>query len=687
MKRIQFPLTVWKTAFTALAIAGVLTVFTTQAMAQFHFQESVKNRAVQKSRAVKNYKDREIIVKFKQGVAEQTIQAINKSNGTTVLAKHSERRSRRLRTDENKSIEDMLTVYRANPNVEYAEPNYTVTASMVPNDTYYPYQWNLDNEVSGGINMESAWDIQTGETQVIVAVLDTGVAYEDYGDYQVAPDLAQTNFVQGYDIINEDEHANDDNGHGTHVTGTIAQSTNNSIGAAGVAFNVTIMPVKVLDAEGSGTVEDVANGIYYAVDQGANIINLSLGSDSSSTTLKEACKYARQNAVTIVAAAGNDGADSISYPAGYDDYVIAVGATGYDEERTYYSNGGSSLDLMAPGGDLSVDLNGDGYNDGILQQTFSEDVTSFGYWFYSGTSMATPHVTGVAALLLSASSDLLPAQIQDILETTATDLGDEGWDKDTGWGLVDAAAALENISTSEHDVAVTAFDLPLEADAGQTVSLTLSLENQGTYDESVELVVSNTTTGTSITEETMDLESGESIEWTYAWDTSSLAAGEYTVTAALDPVSGETQTADNSICQTITINEAQAQAQIAINSITATGNGSQIIVNADFENTGSAGDTVTAHCVILNKTANRIVDDSLADQEMTLEAGDTKTLFWCLSANLNPGTYIAQVSLIEDPDVSSQTTFAVSSKKKRNDRKNNRNSRNNSGRNNRGNKR
>jgi len=300
--------------------------------------------------------------------------------------------------------------------------------------------------------MEEAWDISTGDSSVVVAIVDTGIAYENYGSYCQAPDLAQTSFVQGYDFVNNDAHPNDDNRHGTHVAGTIAQSTNNNLGVAGVAFKTSLMPVKVLNKYGSGTYAQVADGIRYAADNGAKIISLSLGGASADATLQGAVRYAYEKGVTVIAACGNDNAASCSYPAAYDDYVIAVGATQYDETRAPYSSYGPSLDIVAPGGNTAVDQNRDGYGDGVLQQTFASStlVCTFAYYFFQGTSMATPHVSGVAALLIShgnadANEDgnTSPDEIRAVLQETAEDLGAAGRDDTYGWGLVDAYKALQ----------------------------------------------------------------------------------------------------------------------------------------------------------------------------------------------------------------------------------------------------
>jgi serine protease len=399
----------------------------------------------------------EILVKFKPGVGRDKIDQINSKHGASVRYTSPFSGTRRIAIPRGKDVSEMVKRYQAESEVDYAEPNYIAHAVMVPNDPYYEkYQWHLDNDVYGGIGMEDAWDLSTG-TDIIVAVLDTGVAYEDYQEgrkrYYQAPDLAGTSFVAGYDFVNNDAHPNDDHAHGTHVTGTLAQTTNNNLGVAGVAFNARIMPVKVLDESGSGYYSWIEDGIYYATDQGAQVISLSLGGDAHSESLENAVKYAYENGVTVIAAAGNDASSTISYPAAYDDSVIAVGATRYDETLAYYSNYGSSLDFVAPGGDLTLDQNGDGYGDGVLQNTFNPNTrrtNDFGYWFFQGTSMATPHVSGVAALLIAngnadADNDgtTTPDEVRAVLQETAEDLGDPGWDETFGWGLVNAYAALQ----------------------------------------------------------------------------------------------------------------------------------------------------------------------------------------------------------------------------------------------------
>ena len=356
-------------------------------------------------------------------------------------------------------LNGVIAQLRQEEGVLWAEPNYIYRAlQWTPNDPYFSYQWHFDDQ---HINMPMAWEIsQGGATSVKVGILDTGVAFEDYpipayeqgevnfadGWYHRAPDLAGTNFGPGYDAIHNDDHPNDQNGHGTHVAGTVAQTTNNGIGVAGIAFQTTIIPIQALDYQGSGTSAQIADGIAYAITVGANVLNMSLGSQDSSHIIHLALIQAYNAGMVLVGATGNDGVSQVGYPAGFPE-VIAVGATDYDDDRAPYSNYGPGIELVAPGGNLSEDSNGDGYPDGVLQQTFSHLgsspvwVDSFAFIFAQGTSMAAPHVSGVAALILSLGN-YTPDAVRSFLTSTAVDLGTPGYDLQFGYGRLDAYAAL-----------------------------------------------------------------------------------------------------------------------------------------------------------------------------------------------------------------------------------------------------
>lgn len=329
---------------------------------------------------------------------------------------------------------------RGNREVEAVEPNYYLSALFVPNDPYYKYQWHLDL-----IGMKDAWDYPAG-ARTIVAVIDTGIAFENYKDHLAVEDLGESQFVKPYNFVSGNEHANDDHGHGTHVAGTIAQLTNNQIGVAGVASNIKLMPLKVLNSHGYGTLSDVAAAIRYAADNGAKVINLSLGGPFPSIFLRKACQYAKSKGVVIVAAAGNNGRSGISYPAAYPE-CISVSAVRYDRKLTWYSSYGKGLTIAAPGGDMNVDQNGDGLMDGVLQNTLDpQDTSKQGYFLFQGTSMATPHVAAAAALLVSQGvTD--PDKVKQYLTESATRV-EGGSPEMYGSGVLNVDAALKTAVSS-----------------------------------------------------------------------------------------------------------------------------------------------------------------------------------------------------------------------------------------------
>lgn len=400
-----------KKATLLTLLLGLCLVFS------FAVSEKALNTTAGKPTLVPN----EIIVKFAKSADFTTIKgkyglvkkADSYKKGEFVVFKHS-------------NPQAILKQLKNEPGIIYAEQNGYAYACMIPNDPYYsPYQWHMTR-----IGMEAAWDINAG-SGAIVAVVDTGVK-------QTLADLAGTSFMAGWDFVNNDNNPLDDEGHGSHVCGTIAQSTNNSVGVTGIAYNATIMPVKVLDATGSGTYDWIANGIIYATDHGADVINMSLGGSSSTTALQDAVNYAWNNGVVVVCAAGNNGVSTPFYPAAYTN-SISVSAINSADAKASYSNYGSTIDICGPGGD-DVDRNGDGYMDGVLQNTFG--TTGDGYYFYTGTSMACPHVAGVAALLKSQDGTRTNTTIRSILQNSAEDLGTAGWDQYFGYGLVDAYGAL-----------------------------------------------------------------------------------------------------------------------------------------------------------------------------------------------------------------------------------------------------
>ncbi|GAB4533511.1 MAG: S8 family serine peptidase [Pleurocapsa sp.] len=319
-----------------------------------------------------------------------------------------------------KGDEKVLKELRRSPlnkDTEYIEANYQYQALDVPNDPDYSKQWNFRN-----INIEQAWDETKGDG-VTVAVIDTGVSQ--------VPDLKLTKFVKGYDFVNDKVDASDDNGHGTHVAGTIAQSTNNGYGVAGIAYQAKIMPLKVLARSGGGTVADIAEAIKFAADNGADVINMSLGGGGASKLMEEAINYAYSKDVIVIAAAGNENRNSSSYPARYAK-VMSVSAIDSAGTKAPYSNFGAGVDISAPGGSETGK---------IIQNTIDPRSGQSVFVGFQGTSMAAPHVAGVAALVKATGVEK-PNEVLDILKQSSRKVQEDPLNH-FGAGQLDAGAAVK----------------------------------------------------------------------------------------------------------------------------------------------------------------------------------------------------------------------------------------------------
>lgn len=360
---------------------------------------------------------------------------------------------------------------RREPGVDYAVPNYKARASAIWNDPgrsgepmgWTSLQWNFIGDAS--VNAPEAWDIAAllgapGGRGAVVAVIDTGVAYETRRRFKRAPDLRRGTFVRGYDFVDGDRRPNDEFGHGTHIAGTIAQRVNNGIGVTGLAYGARIMPVRVLDENGEGGAYEIARGIRFAAKRGVDVVNLSLEFDPSITARQvpeiiRAVRFAHRKGAIVIAAAGNESDASVAYPARAR-YTVSVGATTEHLCQADYSNSGNGLDLVAPGGGNDAP-NSDNPADkqncrperngrDIFQQTFLRNPRTFGLpGGYQGTSMAAAHVSATAALVIASGKlgrNPDPGSVGSHLRRTSRDLGPEGYDTRYGHGLVDAAAAL-----------------------------------------------------------------------------------------------------------------------------------------------------------------------------------------------------------------------------------------------------
>ena len=376
----------------------------------------------------------ELLVQFKGSVTAAQRKAAAASEGAQVAGDVTPDGLVKIKLAPGQTVEDVIDHWSARSDVDYAAPNLYARGFFTPNDTtiaHFDLAWNLR-----AVHAYDAWDVVTGHPDVVLAIIDTGVAFEDHEIpeyerpfvkpgvtmYRRSPELPGP-FLPGWDFVHDDAHPNDDNGHGTFISTIAAGAANNTAGSAGIAFGVTILPIKVIDYRNDSDMEWIVKGIRLAADQGADIANLSLGFPPVRlfrllgykesvlahmfNPLQDAVNYAQRRGTILVAATGNFGAPEVSLPAGYPG-VIAVGATGPDDTRAAYSSYGPDVDFMAPGGDFG-DVNGDHIQDGIFELSIKPyrsagslaNPDSFDVFVQFGTSNAAPHVSGAVALLRS----------------------------------------------------------------------------------------------------------------------------------------------------------------------------------------------------------------------------------------------------------------------------------------------
>ena len=389
------------------------------------------------------YAPGQVMVKFKPALSEPLLEATSKAYGLEKLDRIPVLEIYKYRVPVSVSVDEVVQALRRNPDVEYAEPNYAARLAASPNDTFFKVQYALSNTgqtigtsgpagTSGDdIQALEAWDETTGSAEVTIAVIDTGVDL-------LHPDLKAKIKSAGRDFVNDDNDATDDNGHGTMVAGIAAADTNNRAGIAGVAWNCRILPVKVIDADGNGFYDRIVSGIRWAVDNGAMVINMSIGGEDTADILRDAVRYAHDKGVVVCAASGNEGT-SVLYPAAYDAYVLAVAATDYNDTRPTWSNPGPQVDVAAPGVRIACPVptwfwaaNGGSPQDEP-------------YAFADGTSMASPHAAGLAALIAGLKPDLDADSVMDVIRYSSDDVNSRsksGKDDDIGYGRINMTKAL-----------------------------------------------------------------------------------------------------------------------------------------------------------------------------------------------------------------------------------------------------
>lgn len=361
----------------------------------------------------------QLVVRYKPNT---NIAAINSQIGATVINFNAALNLATIKLPGTISAVQADTWLTNQPGVMYAEPNYIYRATFIPNDPFFSSRQYAPQK----INATTAWDRHQGSASVVIAIIDTGVD----GNH---PDL-NSKMVAGYDFVNDDADPMDDHGHGTHVAGTAAAVTNNGVGVAGIAPGCRIMPIKVLGAGGSGSIDWIVDGITFAADNGAKVINLSLGGGSAAQAYKDAGAYALSKGVLPIAAAGNNGSTNMFYPAGFDEY-LAVAATDRNDLRANFSNHGASwVDVAAPGVDVYATTPGNSYG------------------YSSGTSMASPVVAGVAGVIRSADPSLTPAATRILIQNGCQNVGPF-----VKWGRVNLNNSLPTtVTTTPIDLAPAA---------------------------------------------------------------------------------------------------------------------------------------------------------------------------------------------------------------------------------------
>lgn len=379
------------------------------------------------------FKPGEVLVRFEAEASSVQVEAALEVSGATYVRDLYGSDTQLWQVPEG---QELATVGKLNadPSVEYAQPNYRYDAFGTPNDPYFGNQW-----AHSKMQSSAAWDISTGSASISIAILDTGID-------EAHPDLS-TKIVTGWDFVDNDSNPHDLHGHGTHVAGIAAAATDNGKGVAGMDWQARIMPVRVLGADGGGWTDDIADGVTWAYLQGADVLNLSLGGGGNDPALESAINQAHAAGSLVVAAMGNEDSGVPSYPAAYNN-VLAVAATGPNDHRAYYSNYGSHCDVAAPGGDMGYLHDPDGIYSTLPTYwvTMTGEGYSKNYDYLQGTSQATPHVAGLAALVWSLDASLTPDEVQTVIEDTAVDLGSPGWDQKFGHGRIDALAALEAVA-------------------------------------------------------------------------------------------------------------------------------------------------------------------------------------------------------------------------------------------------
>ena len=547
----------------------------------------------------------ELLVQQTLKATKANVEKAIKDNGGDVLEELPQIRVKRIRVPE-KNFDKVKAALSKNPNFTFVEENFIAQGMLVPNDSYFSSQWHHNNIMSS-----SAWEMGVGSTEIPIAIIDSGVD-PDHPDL-MAKLLPGFNFLLG----NSDTH--DVLGHGTAVSGSAGALSNNATGVAGVAWNNPIMPLVVLNSSNWATYTDISNAIIYAVNNGAKVINISIGGSSFSSTLDNAVNYAWNNGVLVFASAANENTSVRYYPAACTN-AVAVAATDSADNRASFSNYGDWITLAAPGVSILTTNNGGGY----------------GYW--SGTSFASPITAGLAALVWSANPDLTHQQILEILKSTADDLGATGFDNIYGYGRINAYNAMMEVMniqpepdteppsvalTSPSNNAVVSGDVSITATAADNVAV-----------EKVEFRVN----GTLLVADAL-------APFAATWDASSAASGYYTIEAKAFDSSGNTSLADT----VQVVIEEVAVIDVEPPSVVLTSPSNNAVVSGDVSITATAADNVAVEKVEFRVNGTLVATDTVAPFAAAWDASSAAGGYYTIEAKAFDST--GNVSLADTVQV------------------------------------